>query len=73
MSKHIKETSFIGVSAICVDQSLWGRLLGFGDLHIDVVGKWKVKIKGVKNPMDAREFLTRYVVGRADVTSVMKA
>ena len=25
LSKHIKETSFVGISAICVDQSLWGR------------------------------------------------
>lgn len=68
-SKHVKETSFIGVSAICVDQSLWGRMFGFGDLHVDVVGKWKVTIKGVKRPMEAREFLTNYVVRKEGVVT----
>ena len=69
LSKHVKETSFIGVSAICVDQTLWGRMFGFGDLHVDVVGKWKVTIKGVKHPMEARDFLTRYVVRKEGVVT----
>lgn len=73
LSKHVKETSFVGVSAICVDQSLWGRIFNFGDLHIDVVGRWKVTIKGVKKPMEAREFLTSYIVKKEGVTSVIEA
>lgn len=73
LSKHVKETSFVGISAICVDQSLWGRIFNFGNLHIDVVGRWKVTIKGVKKPMDAREFLTQYIVRKEEVTSVIEA
>ena len=45
----------------------------FGNLHIDVVGRWKVTIKGVKKPMDAREFLTQYIVRKEEVTSVIEA
>ena len=73
LSKHIKETSFVGISAICVDQSLWGRMFKFGDLHVDVVGRWKVTIKGVKKPMDVREFLAQYIVTKSGVTSVIEA
>ena len=73
LSKHVKETSFVGVSAICVDQTLGGRIFNFGDLHIDVVGRWKVTIKGVKKPIEAREFLVDYLVRKGEVTSVMEA
>lgn len=73
LSKHVKDTSFIGISAICVDQSLWGRIFGFGDLHVDVVGKWKVTIKGVKKPMEAREFLMKYIVTKDETTAIINA
>lgn len=71
LSKHEAETSIVGVSAICVDQSLLGRIFGFGDIHIDVIGKWKVTIKGAKKPMQAKEFLTKYLVTKADITPVL--
>ena len=71
LSKHEKEASFVGVSAICIDQSLWGRIFKFGDLRVDVVGKWKVTIKGVKNPVQAKEFLSQYIVKKESITSVI--
>ena len=71
LSKHEAETSFVGISAICVDQSLFGRIFKFGDIHIDVIGKWKVTIKGAKYPMDAKEFLSKYIVKKEDVTAVL--
>ena len=52
---------------------MWGRMFKFGDLHIDIVGKWKVTIKGVKNPLKAREFLAEYMVKKEVVTSVIGA
>lgn len=73
LSKHIKETSFVGISAICVDQSLWGRIFNYGDLYIDVVGRWKVAIKGVKKPMATREFLAQYIVTKEEVNSFIEA
>ena len=71
LSKHEAETSIVGVSAICVDQSLFGRILGFGDVHIDVIGKWKVTIKGAKKQMRDKEFLTKYLVTKNDITPVL--
>lgn len=71
LSKHETETAFVGVSAISVDQSLLGRILGFGNISIDVIGKWRVTIKGAKKPMKAKEFLTKYIVEKSDVTAVM--
>ena len=71
LSKNETETAFVGVSAISVHQSLLGRILGFGDIHIDVIGKWKVTIKGAKNPMKAKEILTKYIVNKEDVTAVL--
>ena len=71
LSKHETETAFVGVSAISVDQSLLGRIFGFGDINIDVIGKWRVTIKGAKKPMQAKEFLTKYIVEKSDVTAVL--
>ena len=71
LSKPETETSIVGVSAICVDQSLFGRIFGFGDIHIDVIGKWKVTIKGAKKPMQAKAFLTKYLVTKEDITPVL--
>ena len=73
LSRHEKETAFVGISAIAVDQSFWGRIFKFGDIHVDVIGKWKVTIKGAKNPMQVKEDLSQYIVGREHVTSVMEA
>ena len=71
LSKHVTETAFVGISAISVDQSLIGRILGFGDISIDIIGKWRVTIKGAKKPMKAKEFLNSYIVEKSDVTAVL--
>ena len=71
LSKHETETAFIGTSAISVDQSLFGRIFKFGEIHIDVIGKWKVTIKGAKRPMEAKEFLCKYIVNKEDVKAVL--
>jgi len=71
LSKHETETAFVGISAISVDQSLLGRIFRFGDINIDVIGKWRVTIKGAKKPMQAKEFLTKYIVEKSDVTAVL--
>lgn len=71
VSKHIKETSFVGISTVRIDQSLWGRMFRFGDLYIDIIGKWDIKISGAKHPEIAREFLSQYIVSKENITSII--
>ena len=71
LSNHVQETSFVGISTIRVDQSFWGRMFGFGDLYIDIIGKWDIKIIGVKHPEKAREFLSQYIVNKENITSII--
>ena len=48
------------VLAVSYKQTFWGRICGYGDITIDVVGHWDIDMKGIKNPKKARDFLENY-------------
>ena len=73
LSKNETETSFVGISAVSVHQSFLGRLFKYGDIYVDVIGKWKVEIKGVKDPLRVKDYLKEFIVSRQEITSVMEA
>ena len=73
LSKNETETSFVGISAVSVHQSLLGRIFKYGDIYVDVIGKWKVEIKGVKDPVRVKDYLKEFIVSRQEITSVMEA
>ena len=53
---------FMGVTASNVKQSLFGRILNYGDVFVDCVGKWDVDTTYIKNPQQLDEYLQTKIV-----------
>ncbi len=63
-SKHEKKSAFVGVIGVSVDQSLWQRMFGYGDVRIDAAGKWDINTEGIVDPQGLKKYLeTRLVDG----------
>ena len=60
-SKHEKTNIMTRVLSVTVKQTFWGRIFNYGTVHVDVVGKWDINMRGVKDPMGAKEYLERFV------------
>lgn len=62
ISKNEKNTIFKGVVSVTVNQGLWGRFFGYGDVYIDLVGKNNLQLEKVKNPYELKKFLETKIV-----------
>lgn len=62
ISKNEKNIVFKGVVSVSVNQSIWGRLFGFGDVYIDLVGKNNMQLEKVKKPYELKKFLETKIV-----------
>ena len=60
-SKHEKTNIMTRVLSVTVKQTFWGRIFNYGTVHVDVVGKWDINMRGVKDPMGAKEYLEKFV------------
>ena len=57
LSKNERKMAFSGIVAISVKCSLFGRIFGYGDVYIDVVGKNNLILDGVKKPFKLKEYI----------------
>ena len=59
-SKHEHTNILTAILSVSVHQTFWGRIFNYGTIKIDVVGCWDIDMRGVKNPIKAKEYLERY-------------
>ena len=71
LSKREKRSVFSGVIGVSVNQSLFGRIFGYGDIMVDVVGKWDVNLKGVSNPNGLKAYLETRTIDPKDTRAMM--
>ncbi len=58
-----KQMTFMGVTAVEVEKSIWGRICGYGDVLVDCVGNWDVDLTTyIKNPEKLEEYLQTRIV-----------
>ena len=60
LAKKTTQAAFNGVIGVSVDQSIIGRIFNYGDVKIDIVGKWDIDTQGISNP----KALQRYLEGK---------
>ena len=60
-SKYERTNVLTRVLSVTVKQTFWGRIFNYGTVHVDVVGKWDINMRGVKDPMKAKAYLERFV------------
>ena len=70
-AKHEKTTVLTRVLSVSVHQTFWGRIFNYGTIRIDVVGKWDINMRGVKNPMKAKEYLEKFVPNGRSMRSIV--
>ncbi|MBQ9729684.1 MAG: PH domain-containing protein [Clostridia bacterium] len=51
-------TSILGVS---INKPFWGRIFGYGDVKVDVIGNWDINTQGVKNPEGLKNYLIPFI------------
>ncbi len=62
LSKREKSNVFAGVLAVSVEQSFLGRIFGYGNVRVDIQGRWDIDTSGVKDPHALKEYLESRVV-----------
>ncbi len=70
LSKKVKQSAFTSVMGVSVSQGIMGRLFRYGDVHVDVAGKWDIKTNGVKKPFELQIFLEGYLVNNNSMSFV---
>ncbi len=70
-STHEDETIFKGVLSVSVNQTMGGKILNYGTVKADVVGKHNLTLAGVKNPEDLKQYLLTRKIDASDINHTM--
>jgi len=60
LAKYEHTNILTNVLSVTVKQTMWGRIFNYGTITIDTVGPWDIDMKGIKDPMKAKEYLENY-------------
>lgn len=52
-----KSNVFTAVLAVRVEQKFWGRVFGYGEVKVDMVGPWDVDLTRIKKPKKLLNYL----------------
>lgn len=55
--RYESTATFLGVLAMEVNRSFLGRILGYGDVTVDAVGRWDIDISMVSKPKKLQAYL----------------
>lgn len=51
------ESIFKGVLSVSVSQTMGGKMLNYGTVSVDVVGRHNLHLEGIKNPNELKKYL----------------
>ena len=72
LNKKKKQMVFMGVTSVSVEQSLFGRIFGYGNVIVDCVGTWDINsTTHIKNPEALEEYLQTRINRKAGNPFVM--
>ena len=55
--KYERQSTFRGVISVSINQSIHGRMFDYGDIVVDVVGKWDVNTTAIADPKHLKKYL----------------
>ena len=63
LNTNTRQMTFAGVTAVGVNQTLWGKIFGYGNVWVDCVGKWDLSTTTyIKNPAALEEYLQTKII-----------
>lgn len=71
LSKKEKKSTFAGVYSISVEQSIWGRIFNYGNVKVDVVGRWDINTYGISHPNELKKYLESTIVVPNNLQSIV--
>jgi len=63
IAKSERKTKFTGIVSVAISQSVMGAIFNYGDLQVDVYGKWDIDTEGIANPRALKEYLESRIGG----------
>lgn len=71
LNKRQRKTAFMGVISVSLDQSFFGRIFNYGDVRVDVTGKWDINTEGVADPNGLVYYLESRIVKGSNTMHVI--
>ena len=71
LSKNERKTIFPSILSVSVQQTLWGRICGYGDLKVDVIGKWDVSLDCICNPVGLKKVLEDKITNAGTIKPIV--
>ncbi len=69
-NKVEEKCMFPKVLSVNVYRSFWGRILNYGDIEIDAIGKWDVDLKKIKRPVYVRKYLEKHFISAKEIQAM---
>ena len=57
IAKSERQSAFRGIISVSIDQSVHGRMFNYGDIFVDVIGKWDINTTGIADPRSLKTYL----------------
>lgn len=69
INKHEKEVLLTNLLSVSLSQTLSGRLLDYGTVKINLIGKHDISLSGVKHPHELKKYIEG-LLNKTDVNSL---
>ena len=67
-----KQMVFMGVTSVSTEQSLWGKIFGYGTVKVHCVGPWDVNSTTyIRNPEALESYLQTHIVARGNASPIV--
>ncbi len=70
-NKGSNDFAVAGITRMNVNQSLWGRICNYGDVHLSLAGGTHVTLEGVVAPNEVKNALNKQLQKTANATHVL--
>ena len=70
LSKKERRSAFLDIISVSVNQTFWQRICRYGDVKVDVAGKWDINTSDIANPNGLKEYLEDKIVSGRNVQGV---
>ena len=72
LSRKQRKSAFMGVISVSVDQSLLGRCFDYGDVRVDVPGRWDINTECIKNPDGLVRYLENKIISGTTAQTIIR-
>ncbi len=73
LNKKERTNVFTGVLAVSVEQSIFGRMLNYGNVIVDVQGKWDISTEKISDPDGLKSYLEGRTVQAQNINFIAQA